>query len=77
MVEPTQQPEEVETLPEQEGPETVAEPTEDSSQVNALPLLKIERIFWMNGIGINMKKYKNEQFVIVFSGGNRSCGRTS
>ena len=42
MIEPTQQPEEVETVPEQEGPETVAEPTEDSSQVNTFPHLKMK-----------------------------------
>ena len=60
MIEPTQQPEEVETVPEQEEPETVAEPTEDSSQVNAFPHLKMEHIFRMVAIVINIKKCYNQ-----------------
>ena len=47
MVEPTQQPEEVETVPEEVGPETVVEPTEESSQVKAFSLLKMEHTFKM------------------------------
>ena len=52
MVEPTQQPEEVEveTVAEEEEPETVVEPTEESSQVNVSSLLKKQHTFKMHGI---------------------------